>query len=267
MFKKERLQIIMQHLEESGHVSVNELSDQFQVSVMTVRRDLQELENTGWIERTHGGAVLSIRQKYRIDPPTFGRISTLAEEKQLIAKAASNLVGPGEMIFLGSGTSTLYVARELINREDITIVTNSLLILHELAMNGKMTVIAVGGFLRRKELSLIGHFADTVLRDLHVNKVIMGMQGIHPKYGLTCDHPQELETDRTIMGISDNVIVVADHTKIGHVATSKTAPVTSVRTIITVEGAPLDLLEDIKAQGVEVMLVNQAAGGENGREY
>jgi len=257
IYKQERLQIIMRHLEEHGRVSVNELSDQFQVSVMTVRRDLQELENSGWIERTHGGAVLSIRQKYRIEPPTLGRISSMAEEKRLIAKAASNLVGKDEMFFLGAGSSTLYVARELINREDITIVTNSLLILHELAMNGKMTVIAVGGFLRRKELSLIGHFADTVLRDLHVNKVIMGMQGIHPKYGLTCDHPQELETDRTIMGVSDNVIVVADHTKIGHVATSKTAPVTNASLIITTEGAPLDLVEDIKAQGVDVMVIKK----------
>jgi DeoR/GlpR family transcriptional regulator of sugar metabolism len=267
MYKQERLQIIMQHLEEEGRVSVNELGDQFKVSVMTVRRDLRELEDRGWIERTHGGAVLSIRQKYRIEPPTFGRMDSMAEEKRLIAKAASNLVGKDEMFFLGSGTTTLYVARELINREDITIVTNSLPILHELAMNGQMTVIAVGGFLRRKELSLIGHFTDTVLRDLRVNKVIMGIQGIHPKYGLTCDHPQELETDRTIMEISDNVIVVADHTKFGHVASSRTAPVTSVSTIITTEGAPLDLVEDIRAQGVDVMLVNREALGGNGREH
>jgi len=257
MYKEERLHAIMRCLEESGQVNVIELGEKFQVSEMTIRRDLNQLEKDGWIERTHGGAILSIRQKYRIEPPTFGRMTMMAEEKQLIAEEVCRLVGKDEMIFLGSGTSTLYVARELLNREDITIVTNSLPILHELSMNGKMTVIAVGGFLRRKELSMIGHFADTILSDLNVNKVIMGMQGIHPKYGLTCDHPQELITDRTILGISDNVIVVADHTKIGHVATSRTAPVTSVSTIITSDEADKTLVKEIKKLGVEVIVVKK----------
>lgn len=266
MYKKERIQEIIRRLEEKGQVSVNELGDEFQVSEMTIRRDLRDLEDSGWIERTHGGAILSIRQKYRVEPPTFGRLTVEAEEKQLIAKHVASQVKKGEMLFLGSGTSTLYVTRELIRREDITIVTNSLPILHELAMNGNMTVIAVGGFLRRKELSLIGHFADTVLSDLNVNKVIMGMQGIHPKYGLTCDHPQELITDRTIMGISENVIVVADHTKIGHVATSRTAPVTGITTIVTTDKADNQYLEDIRKQGVNIQLVKYNNQGANGRE-
>jgi DeoR/GlpR family transcriptional regulator of sugar metabolism len=149
----------------------------------------------------------------------------------------------------------LYVARELIIRDDLTAVTNSVPVLHELANNSNMSVITVGGFLRRSELSLIGAFAETVLESIRVNKVIIGMRGIHPIYGFSCEHPQELMTDRRILEISDQIIVVADHTKMGQVATSIVAPITSASSIVTSEQADPHLVDQIREFGVEVILV------------
>jgi DeoR/GlpR family transcriptional regulator of sugar metabolism len=112
----------------------------------------------------------------------------------------------------------------------------------------------VGGFLRRNELSLVGHFAETVIRELHLDKAIMGIRGIHPEYGLTSDYPREMMNDRSFMNTIDNVIVVADHTKFGFIATSLTAPVTAAKSIVTTKKAPADMLNAIRALGVEIIL-------------
>ena len=255
MFREERIKQIVEHLEQDGKVNVLTLKEQFNVSDMTIRRDLKLLEDRGVIERTHGGALLSKVNRNRIEPPIIERMRSMADEKKKIAEYISKLVGEGETIFLGSGTSTFYVARELIIRDDITVVTNSVMILHELANNSMINVVTVGGFLRREELSLIGAFAEAVLRDIRVNKVIIGMRGIHPLYGFTCEHPDELMTDRRIIEISDEVIFVADHTKIGRVATNKVAAIERAKKIVTSKKAPLDVIENIRARGVEVILV------------
>jgi DeoR/GlpR family transcriptional regulator of sugar metabolism len=255
MLREERINQIVEQLERDGSVNVLSLKDKFNVSDMTIRRDLKILEDRGIVERIHGGALLSKKGKNRIEPPIIERLSLMADEKKRIGESVAKLIAEGETIFLGSGTTTIYVARELIIRDDITVVTNSVPILHELASNSKMNVITVGGFLRRSELSLIGAFAEAVLRDIRVNKVIIGMRGIHPLYGFTCEHPEELMTDRRIFEISDDIIVVADHTKIGQVATNKVVPIDRAKIIVTSSNAPPDVVENIQVRGVEVVLV------------
>ncbi|MDP2964496.1 MAG: DeoR/GlpR family DNA-binding transcription regulator [Pelolinea sp.] len=253
--KEERQRIIVNEIKNNGSVMVADLAKKFNVSCMTIRRDLKEIEVVEVLKRTYGGAILSIKDKNHSEPPTLDRMDLMRKEKNRIAHAAAELVHEKEMIFLGSGTTTLYVAQALQERDDITVVSNALTILNYLATNGKMNLIGVGGFLRRKEFSMIGHFADKVISDLRMDKVIMGMRGVHPRFGLTSDHPQELLTDRTIMGISDTVIIVADHTKIGHVATSRTAPVEKASLLITSVEAPIEIVNAIISLGVRVELV------------
>jgi DeoR/GlpR family transcriptional regulator of sugar metabolism len=255
MYKKHRIQAIMQILENEGNVTVQELKEKFEVSDMTIRRDLKYLEERSVIERIYGGAILLNRPRDRKEPPIIERINVMADEKKKIAEHVAKLIEPNETIFLGSGTTTLFVGRELIIRDDITAITNSVPILHELANNSSMNIINVGGFLRRSELSLIGAFAEAVLDNIRVSKVIIGMRGIHPTYGFSCEHPQELMTDRKLFTISDHVIVIADHTKIGQVATNIVAPVTSASSIITSEQADSYLITQIRDLGVEVTLV------------
>jgi DeoR/GlpR family transcriptional regulator of sugar metabolism len=255
MFRKERLNSIIKELEERGSVNVLELKEKFDVSAMTIRRDLTALEDRGIIQRTHGGALLSNGSRNRIEPPIIERMNLMAEEKKRIAVWIASYIESGDTIFLGSGTTTLYVAREIIIRDDITVVTNSVPILHELSNNSNMNIITVGGFLRRSELSLIGAFAEPVLNNIRVNKVVIGMRGIHPVHGFTCEHPEELITDRMIFKISDNIIIVADHSKIGQVATSRVAPIDSAELIVTTPGAELLHIKKIQEKGVEVIEV------------
>ena len=255
MLKEERKQIIIQELEQNGNVKVNELAELFNVSKMTVRRDLFEIEKNNFVKRTYGGAILPLRSPVYNQLPTIKRMDLLKEEKIRIARALVPLIKEKEVIFLGSGTTTLYVAKELHRRDDITILTNAITVINELGSDANMQIIAIGGFLRREEQSMIGHFAERVIEDLRVDKVIVGMRGVHPHFGLTNEDPQELMTDRKILGISETVIVVADHTKIGHVSTSRTAPITAATTIITSLNAQEELVQGIRNQGVEVIQV------------
>ena len=255
MLKEERIEQIISILEEKGSVNINDLSSHFEVTMMTIRRDLDEIELKNCIKRTHGGAIYKIVNNKKNELPTLDRMHLLADEKIRIAQKAAELIQKEDMIFLGSGTTALYLAKEILSRDDISVVTNSLTILNELAMNGKMTLIGVGGFLRRSEFSMIGHSANEMIKDLHVDKLIMGMRGVHPRFGLTSDHPQELLTDRMLLNISDQVIIVADHTKIGHVAASRTADLSASNILITTQNASKEIINQIKAQGIEVFLV------------
>lgn len=255
MLKGERIRRIKELLEQKGSVQVKDLSDHFNVTMMTIRRDLDEIERMNNIIRTHGGAIYKFPHSQPGEMPTQDRMRLMSEEKIRIAKKTAELINKGEMIFLGSGTTTTYVAREIAHRDDITVVTNSLSILNELAATSTMALIGIGGYLRRSEYSMIGHVANDMIKDLHVDKVIMGMRGIHPRFGLTSDQPEELMTDRLLLGIGDSVIIVADHTKIGHVAPSRTAYLDSANIIITAKVASPVIIDSIKGLGITVFLV------------
>jgi DeoR/GlpR family transcriptional regulator of sugar metabolism len=183
------------------------------------------------------------------------RLQEQEEEKRAIAHAVAQMIKHGETIYIAAGTTTYWLAKAIANRRDLTVVTNSLPVANLLIASEYIEVIVVGGFLRRKEYSLVGHFAENMVHDLRMDKVIIGCGGIHPEYGLTNDYPEEMMMDRAYMSTSNNVIVVADHTKIGRVTTSRTAPVTAVRTIVTSTLASLEVVELIRHQGVKVILV------------
>ena len=206
------------------------------------------------IERTHGGAVLS-KGRNLLQSPILMRLFDQADEKKAIGRAVAQMIKRGEKIYIAAGTTTYWVAKAIANRSELTIVTNSLPVVNLLCASKDLEVIVVGGFLRRNEFSLVGHFAEAMVHDLRLDKVIMGVGGIHPDYGLTNDYPQEMMMDRSYLSVSDNIIVVADHTKIGRVTTSRTADVSAARTIVTSRLAPPEIVECIRQRGVEVILV------------
>jgi DeoR family transcriptional regulator of aga operon len=253
MFKEERWQKIQDMIAEDGKVEVSELAGLFDVSAMTIRRDLQAMTQKGLIERTHGGAVLS-KARNLLSPPIMMRLFERVEEKKAIARATAQLITRGEKIYIAAGTTTYWVARAIANRGDLTVVTNSLPVANLLCASKELEVIVVGGFLRRNEFSMVGHFAENMVRDLRLDKVIVGVGGIHPEHGITNDYPQEMMMDRSYLSVSDNIIIVADHTKIGRVTTSRTADVSAARTLVTSRLAPPDIVECIRQRGVEVIL-------------
>jgi DeoR family transcriptional regulator, fructose operon transcriptional repressor len=254
MYKEQRQKTIVNIIDDQGHVTVADLASMFKVSEMTIRRDLSELESHGLVEKTYGGAFAAANLPLSNEMHLYERMKLLADEKRRIANAIERMINPNEFIFLGSGTTTTFIAKALRFRSDVSVVTNALTVMEELATNGKMTVIGIGGFLRRNEYSFYGHFADTTLNNLHVDKVIMGMRGVHPEHGLTSDFPQEMHTDQLILKTSSNIIIAADRTKIGYVASSVLAPLSVVKIIVTSKGVNKNWVQQIQDKGVKVII-------------
>jgi DeoR/GlpR family transcriptional regulator of sugar metabolism len=252
LLREERKRKISQFIKDNKEASVPELSKLFGVSESTIRRDLEELDGQGEIQRAHGGAVSVERSAP--EPPVVHRMVENEEEKRRIGQAAARLVQDGEVIFLGSGTTTLEVARSLDDKKNLTVITNALNVANQLAGKQNITVIVIGGLLRHSELSLVGHITEQALKELRADKVIMGMRAISVQEGLTNDYLPETMTDRAIVNFAPEVIVVADHSKFGKVSTALVAPITSVGKIVTDIRTSPELINEIRQLGIEVIL-------------
>lgn len=255
MLTQERRNIIRRTIEEKGSVKVTDLAKKFDVSCMTIRRDLMALSERGYIERIHGGAFALNDGFGPMEQSISQRINFHTQEKRAIASAAAKLIKPGETIYISAGSTTYWLAQNLIYRNKLTVVVNSLIIAKLLSTSKYLEVIVAGGFLRKGELSLVGYPTEKYLQDIHVDKVFMGVNGIDPEEGITSLNAQELITDRAILKLSRNVIVVADHTKFGAVASGRVGPLAMIKTIVTSNLVPTHVINAITRQGVEVIQV------------
>lgn len=254
-FKEERLQRIVEAVRENGQVTVAELSHRFGVSDVTIRRDLRELATGGLLRRAHGGAVPGT--PVPLEPPVIQRMLQERIQKEQIGRAAAALVDDGESVFIGSGSTTAYVSRHLVDRKNLTVVTNALNIATELATAEEITMIVTGGMMRASELSLVGHIAEQALREVRVDKVIMGMRAISLEAGMTNDYLPEVMTDRTIIEMPPELILVADHTKFGKVASAYVAPVERMTTLVTDPETDPETLARLREMGIRVIVANE----------
>jgi len=249
----ERQNQILSLLTRQQRLSVAEIVEQFAISEATARRDLESLASQGKARRVHGG-VMAVEQAPP-ELPILERESEQLDEKIRIARATAGLVSDKETVFLGSGSTVLEVARHLRNRHNLTVITNSLLVLNTLVGIKGITVISLGGMLRGSELSFIGHITEQALAEVRADKVIMGTRGLSLEHGLTNDYLQETLTDRAIMKIGRTVIIVADHTKVNRVATALLAPLDSVHTFVTDAKADKKFIQALKKNGIQVIVV------------
>lgn len=244
---------LLDYVERQEQVSIAEICERFAVSPATARRDLEALSRDARVQRVHGGAI-AIRNAPP-EPPLAMRSSKQAEEKRRIGQAASLLISDGETIFLGSGTTVLQVAKALQNRHDLTVITNSLLVMDVLRNATGIHLVGLGGILRQTEQSFIGHITELALSEVRVDKVVMGIRAIDVTEGLTNDYLPETQTDRAILKIGQQVIIVADHTKCGRVSTAFVAPLTAINTLVTDDKVSPDFVAAVSAQGVRVLTV------------
>jgi Transcriptional regulators of sugar metabolism len=195
MFNEERKKEILSAISDKGNVKVSELSKAYNVSEVTIRKDLQELEEEGLVKRVHGGAVLDHSIKFE---PTFSeKADKFINEKSIIGKAAAALIEDGDTIALDAGTTTLQVAKHITAR-NLTVVTNSLDIAVELAEKQNIEVIVVGGILRLETRALVGPVADMALDNIRVDKAFVGTNGISLNYGLTTPNIIEAQTKNSL---------------------------------------------------------------------
>lgn len=251
MFAEERKAEIL-HLVESGKpVKVGDLSGRFEVSESTVRRDLQELENVGLIQRTHGGAISiqsSLELSYQEKEILF------YDEKQKIAQAAVDLVKDGETIFLDTGTTTLQIAYALRGRT-ITVATNSMDIAQVFAEDTQVEVIVLGGSMRKSIRSLVGFLTNEMLANLHFDKVFLAANAVDPDFGVTTPNLIEAETKRHMVKAGKEVILVVDHSKLWERTMCKICSLSEINLLLTDDGLEVADLKSL-SQYVQVQIAD-----------
>jgi DeoR/GlpR family transcriptional regulator of sugar metabolism len=253
MLRERRHQEILEELERAGSVSVAALSQRLEVSDMTVRRDLEELEELRLLKKVHGGAVPV--PKTAAEPHFAQKQKLNRPEKQAIARAALELVNDGDTVAFSAGTTTWHVAAALRQGyKDLTFITNSTNIALTLQENGWERIVLSGGMFRTPSDALVGPFADRTLRTLNADVLFLGVHGVHPRAGLTTPNAAEAETDGCLVESAQRVVVVADHSKLGVVALAKIASLSEVDVLITDAEAPEEVLEEIRLRGARVVV-------------
>jgi len=212
-----RRMLIAEQISQRGEVDFASLSREFGVSEMTIRRDIEVLEDDGIVRRVVGGAI-SVRGT-SAEPPFESRASRAAQEKEHIARAVAELIQPGETVFLDSGSTVLSVARALRGRElGLTVVTPSLLAGIELADEPDTTVFVTGGKIRRGELSLIGQDTIDAFSKFNGNTFVMGVAGVDALAGVSDYSYEEAHVKMAACRAAKRVILAADYTKFGEVS-------------------------------------------------
>jgi len=247
---------ILRFLQQSGAASVEEFCALLDVSIATVRRDLQELETRGLLRRTHGGAATVgplLYEPFRSDSSFRDQMELCADEKRRIAIAAADLIQDGDTVSLTAGTTTTEVVRSIRHRRDITVVTNTVNVAMELSQRADLKVIVTGGSLRCNWFSLVGPLAAHALEQVFPDKLFIGANGVDAERGLTCHNSDEAATNRVMVQHAKKKIAVADHTKFGVVATHRICGLEDVDLLITDSGATDETIAPFAALGVKVI--------------
>ena len=261
MFAEERKQRILAALHQSVAVRVDELGRALRVSTASIRRDLADLERTGLLKRTHGGAISA--RMAMIEPSLAEKEDQYQAEKAAIARLALSFVQPGDTIFLDSGSTTRQIGLALKHHQGVTIVTNALNIAWELA-SSDIELVVTGGQVRRGILSHVGPLAEQAIAALHVDKLFLAANGVELEKGVTTPSLIEAQTKRSMVERATEVILVADHSKFGRVTFSRICGLDRVHHVITDDGLPESLANAIRSLGVKVHLAPTTAGS-NGR--
>ncbi|MCL6591272.1 MAG: DeoR/GlpR family DNA-binding transcription regulator [Firmicutes bacterium] len=252
MLAVERRKDIINQLNTHKSVLVPDLSKKFGVTEETIRRDLEKLEEQGVLIRTYGGAVLNEGSRSEISVEIRQEINIAG--KDAIGKAAASLVKQGDTIILDASTSALYVAKHLQNKPGLTVISNSMKVILELANCPEITIISTGGVLRPNNLSYVGRTAQNAIDTYSANKVFFSCKGLTITRGLTDSNEQESDLRRKMIANSDQAIFLCDHTKFGQVGVVKTAGFEEIDDLITDRELPEEWREKIESAGVRIQI-------------
>ncbi|GLW66865.1 DeoR family transcriptional regulator [Actinomadura rubrobrunea] len=250
VFAAERRRRILELVRANGALSLRQLAEAVQSSEVTVRRDVRALEADGLLSRHHGGA--SLPGELSREPTHLQKAQVAAAEKAAIADLAAALVEDGDAIVVGPGTTTLALAQRLTGRTELAVVTNSLLVAQALAGSPRIEVMLTGGLLRGSTQALVGSEAERALAGLRVRRAFISGNGLTAERGLSTPNLQVASADRALAAAAEEVVVLADHTKIGVDTMVQTVPAERIDHLVTDERAPQEELDELSARGVRL---------------
>jgi DeoR family transcriptional regulator, fructose operon transcriptional repressor len=251
VYTEERRQEIALVVRQDGRGDVAELADRFEVTPETIRRDLTDLERHGILRRVHGGAIPI--ERFRAEPAIAEKTEAMAKEKTRIASAALAFVPDHGTVLLDAGTTTLALAQVFPDRE-LTVFTNAMQVGLALTPRRSLQLYLIGGRVRGRTLADVDDWAMQQLADLRVDVAFMGTNGLTVARGLSTPNPAEAAVKREMCRVAQQVVVLADHTKVGEEDAIRFASIEAVDALVTDAGlsqAHRQALEDV---GVEVVL-------------
>jgi DeoR family fructose operon transcriptional repressor len=252
-----RRELIVQEVTDSQIVRVSDLSKRFGISEVSIRRDLERLEQLGLIKRVHGGAVAVPQASTGFSHTAKARCHI--EEKERIGRAAADLIQNGDRLIFDSGSTVAQVAHsipgDLLNSGNLTAITASLPIVRELGSWKGVHLILLGGIFLPEYEIVVGPQTIDNLKYLHADKVFLGTDGLTFSNGVTTANLLEAEVDRVMVNVSSEIIVVADSSKIGVIGLTTILALNRIDRLITDRQAPSDFVHALRKQGVEVSLV------------
>lgn len=251
-----RYQSILNVMHQTGSVSVDALAEQLEVTVVTIRRDLDALERKGLLHRTHGGAVPIqplFYEPFRRDRSFVMQVERQADEKRRIGYAAAALIEPDETIAVTPGTTAAAVVRALPLNYNLTVVTSTANVVMELSKRKDIKVFVTGGTLHGEWFSLVGPHALRSLENMLIHTLFIGADGLHPEWGATSFDQDEGELARTMVEHARRHVAVVDHTKLSQVAGWRICQARALHTIVTDTSATDEMLAPYREMGIEVI--------------
>lgn len=248
----ERHRQILEILKQRGSVPVSDLAELLKVSSVTIRKDLNLLEEKHMLYRTHGSAILinpyinnrHINEKEKLNP----------EEKQAIGKVAAGLITPNDSVIIASGTSMFFLAREIRPTEHLTVITSSVTVTEILARNPNIDIIQLGGLVRNSSLSVVSKYAEQMLENFSCSKLFVGVDGIDLNYGLSTTNLMEANLNKCMIKTALKTIVLADSSKFGRRGFSKICELETIDQIITDDKVPPSAVRGLEEMGIEITI-------------
>ena len=252
MIKAERHDLIMAELSKRGAVGVQELARLLDVSSATVRRDISELDDTGVLLRTHGGAAQRDRRHREVSYDA--KVLAYLPEKRRIGAHAASLLKPDMTIGCGGGTTVMQMIAS-IKRTQLRVLTTAVNVALELRDAEDVVVTLTGGTMRKRTAEVVGHICERTIRDFKLDVAIIGTDGVHPDHGFTTYDSEEAYTNRVLIGQAQELWVLADHSKLGEVRPAVIETIERATLLITDDAAPREFVAAMEGKGVRVVIV------------
>ena len=259
MLAEERRFQIREILAAQRTITASDLCERLKVTAATIRRDLAALEQEGVLVRSHGGAV-SRMSSTNFQPSYEALLRSKSEEKEQIARAAEKLVLDGDTIFLEGSTTVFELARHLIHRNRLTVVTNSPTIVCALQRSPGVTVLCTGGDLKKDTFYLSGEWTQRALSEIRLDKAILGVSAIDTEYGVSTPTHAAAQVKKMVTKAAKSCIALADSGKFGKQCFAYVGPVTDIDILVTDSSTDPRFIKELREAGLQVLVADSGSG-------